>query len=70
MTREASVNDNPGAGTLHHSKGRSIGRTGARHHVTQQSKDFFRFIPEDEQAQLMDILRRAYPADRRPIPGY
>lgn len=28
--------------------------------VTKQSKDFFSFIVEEEQAQLMDILRRAY----------
>jgi DNA-binding MarR family transcriptional regulator len=28
--------------------------------VTQQSRDFFDFIPEHEQQQLMDILRRAY----------
>lgn len=28
--------------------------------VTKQSADFFEFIPEDEQKQLMDILRRAY----------
>ncbi|MEK1890000.1 MAG: MarR family winged helix-turn-helix transcriptional regulator [Phyllobacterium sp.] len=28
--------------------------------VTQQSKDFFSFIAQEEQAQLMDILRRAY----------
>jgi len=28
--------------------------------VTKQSKDFFSFIDEDEQAQVMDILRRAY----------
>ena len=28
--------------------------------VTKQSKDFFSFIAEDEQAQVMDILRRAY----------
>ncbi|PSH65425.1 MarR family winged helix-turn-helix transcriptional regulator [Phyllobacterium sophorae] len=28
--------------------------------VTKQSNDFFSFIVEEEQAQLMDILRRAY----------
>jgi DNA-binding MarR family transcriptional regulator len=28
--------------------------------VTKQSKDFFSFIAEEEQAQVMDILRRAY----------
>ena len=28
--------------------------------VTKQSKDFFSFIAENEQAQVMDILRRAY----------
>ena len=28
--------------------------------VTRQSTDFFAFIPEQEQKQLMDILRRAY----------
>jgi DNA-binding MarR family transcriptional regulator len=28
--------------------------------VTVQSKDFFRFIPEEDQKTLMDILRRAY----------
>jgi len=28
--------------------------------VTKQSKDFFALIPQDEQRQLMDILRRAY----------
>ncbi|MCF3639259.1 MarR family transcriptional regulator [Rhizobium sp. TRM95111] len=34
--------------------------TKVRDLVTRQSKDFFSFIPEDEQAQLMDILGRAY----------
>lgn len=28
--------------------------------VPQQSRDFFSFIPEDEQKQVIDILRRAY----------
>ncbi|NHT76686.1 MarR family transcriptional regulator [Rhizobium sp. PP-F2F-G38] len=28
--------------------------------VPKQSRDFFSFIPDDEQQQLMDILRRAY----------
>ncbi|GEO84799.1 MULTISPECIES: MarR family winged helix-turn-helix transcriptional regulator [Alphaproteobacteria] len=28
--------------------------------VPKQSREFFDFIPEDEQQQLMDILRRAY----------
>nr|WP_280519992.1 MarR family winged helix-turn-helix transcriptional regulator [Rhizobium cremeum] len=28
--------------------------------VPKQSREFFDFIPEDEQRQLMDILRRAY----------
>lgn len=28
--------------------------------VPKQSQDFFSFMPEDEQRQLMDILRRAY----------
>lgn len=28
--------------------------------VTEQSRDFFKFISADEQQQLMDILKRAY----------
>lgn len=28
--------------------------------VPRQSREFFSFIPEDEQQQVMDILRRAY----------
>lgn len=28
--------------------------------VTQQSEDFFKIIPQDEQVILMDILKRAY----------
>lgn len=28
--------------------------------VTQQSEDFFKIIPENEQKILMDILKRAY----------
>ncbi|OLP54724.1 MarR family transcriptional regulator [Rhizobium rhizosphaerae] len=28
--------------------------------VPQQSRDFFSFIPQDEQALVIDILRRAY----------
>jgi hypothetical protein len=28
--------------------------------VPKQSRDFFSFIPEDEQKLLIDILRRAY----------
>lgn len=34
--------------------------TKIREIVPQQSRDFFSFIPEDEQKQVIDILRRAY----------
>ncbi|NKN37429.1 MarR family transcriptional regulator [Agrobacterium sp. a22-2] len=59
LTRETSVDDNRAQELYITAKGAALAEQ-VRAIVTQQSKDFFHFIPEDEQALLMDILRRAY----------
>ncbi|MFA1676614.1 MarR family winged helix-turn-helix transcriptional regulator [Rhizobium mongolense] len=59
LRRETSVDDNRAQELYITDKGAQLA-VQVRALVTQQSKDFFAFIPEDEQRLLMDILRRAY----------
>lgn len=59
LTRETSVDDSRAQELYITEKGAALA-VQVRELVTRQSKDFFDFIPEDEQRLLMDILRRAY----------
>ena len=59
LTRETSVDDNRAQELYITEKGAQLAMQ-VRAIVTQQSRDFFDFIPDDEQRLLMDILRRAY----------
>lgn len=59
LTRETSADDNRAQELYITDKGAALAAE-VRAIVTQQSKDFFDFIPEDEQHLLMGILRRAY----------
>ncbi len=51
----------PRPAALHH-RGRGGAGVKIREIVPQQSRDFFSFIPEDEQKLVTDILKRAYRA--------
>lgn len=59
LTRETSADDNRAQELYITDKGAALA-VRVRGLVTQQSRDFFDFIPDDEQRLLMDILRRAY----------
>jgi DNA-binding MarR family transcriptional regulator len=59
LTRQISAEDSRAQELYITPKGAELAKR-IRVLVTKQSKDFFHFIPEDEQAALMDILRRAY----------
>jgi DNA-binding MarR family transcriptional regulator len=59
LTREISADDNRAQELYITEKGAKLAAQ-VRAIVTQQSRDFFDFIPEDEKRLLMDILRRAY----------
>jgi DNA-binding MarR family transcriptional regulator len=59
LTREVSAADNRAQELYITPKGAALARK-VRSLVTAQSRDFFHFIPDGEQALLMDILRRAY----------
>lgn len=59
LTRQVSTEDSRAQELYITPKGAELAKR-IRVLVTKQSKDFFHFIPEDEQAALMDILRRAY----------
>jgi len=59
LTRSVSAEDSRALELYITPKGAELAEK-VRGLVTKQSADFFEFIPEDEQKQLMDILRRAY----------
>jgi len=59
LTRETSADDSRAQELYITEKGAALA-VEVRELVTRQSRDFFDFIPEDEQRLLMDILRRAY----------
>ena len=59
LTRSVSAEDSRALELYITPKGAELAEK-VRDLVTKQSADFFEFIPEDEQKQLMDILRRAY----------
>jgi DNA-binding MarR family transcriptional regulator len=59
LTRQASAEDGRAQELYITRKGAELAAR-VRVLVTKQSKDFFHFIPEDEQRVLMNILRRAY----------
>lgn len=59
LTREVSAADNRAQELYITPKGAALAHK-IRGLVTAQSRDFFHFIPQDEQKLLMDILRRAY----------
>ncbi len=59
IIREVSAADNRAQELYITPKGAALASR-VRTLVTTQSRDFFHFIPDDEQALLMDILRRAY----------
>lgn len=59
MTRETSADDSRAQELYITPAGAELAAT-VRRLVTEQSHDFFGFIPQDEQDQLMDILKRAY----------
>lgn len=59
MTRKTSSNDNRAQELYITPAGAELAST-VRKLVTDQSRDFFGFMPEDEQKQLIDILKRAY----------
>jgi DNA-binding MarR family transcriptional regulator len=59
LTRETSADDNRAQELYITEKGAKLA-VQVRAIVTQQSRDFFDFIPEDDKRLLMDILRRAY----------
>jgi len=59
MTRETSSDDSRAQELYITPAGAELALT-VRRLVTEQSNDFFGFMPADEQRQLMDILKRAY----------
>lgn len=59
IRREVSADDNRAQELYITPTGSDLARK-VRELVTKQSRDFFHFIPEHEQKQLMDILKRAY----------
>lgn len=59
LRRETSAEDNRAQELYATEKGKALA-VQVRELVTRQSREFFAFIPEDEQRVLMDILRRAY----------
>ncbi|HMF67341.1 MAG TPA: MarR family winged helix-turn-helix transcriptional regulator [Phyllobacterium sp.] len=59
LTRQTSASERRAHELFVTPKGARLAAT-IRPIVTKQSKDFFSFIAEEEQAQVMDILRRAY----------
>ncbi|MDH6232297.1 DNA-binding MarR family transcriptional regulator [Mesorhizobium soli] len=59
LTREVSVEDSRAQELYITPKGAKLAER-VRVLVTTQSREFFHFIPEDDQKALMDILRRAY----------
>jgi DNA-binding MarR family transcriptional regulator len=59
LTRETSADDNRAQELYITKKGAELA-VHVRAIVSVQSKDFFDFIPQDEQRLLMDILRKAY----------
>jgi DNA-binding MarR family transcriptional regulator len=59
LTREVSAEDSRAQELYITPKGAKLAQK-VRVLVTEQSKVFFDFIPDDEQRALMDILRRAY----------
>lgn len=59
LTRRVSSNDSRAQELYITEKGAALAAK-IRAIVPKQSKDFFDFISQDEQAQLMDILKRAY----------
>ena len=59
LRRETSAEDNRAQELYATEKGKALA-VQVRELVTRQSREFFAFVPEDEQRVLMDILRRAY----------
>lgn len=59
ITRETSVDDSRARELYITPAGAELARK-VRNLVTDQSREFFGFMPEDEQKQLMEILKRAY----------
>jgi DNA-binding MarR family transcriptional regulator len=59
LTRRVSSNDSRAQELYITEKGAALAAR-VRALVPKQSKDFFDFISPEEQAQLMDILKRAY----------